>query len=83
MGLFKYTVDDGLDIRKVAFECMYIFLDSCFDRLDIFEFLNYVEDGLKDYYDIKVRCLCLLIECFRRRFCSSDLYFCDLLFCVK
>ena len=33
---------------------MYTLLDSCLDRLDIFEFLNHVEDGLKDHYDIKV-----------------------------
>lgn len=56
MGPFKHTVDDGLDIRKAAFECMYTLLDSCLDRLDIFEFLNHVEDGLKDHYDIKVSC---------------------------
>uniref|UniRef100_A0AAZ3QH17 TATA-binding protein interacting (TIP20) domain-containing protein n=1 Tax=Oncorhynchus tshawytscha TaxID=74940 RepID=A0AAZ3QH17_ONCTS len=55
MGPFKHTVDDGLDIRKAAFECMYTLLDSCLDRLDIFEFLNHVEDGLKDHYDIKGR----------------------------
>lgn len=66
MGPFKHTVDDGLDIRKAAFECMYTLLDSCLDRLDIFEFLNHVEDGLKDHYDIKVRYLCLFIDCFRR-----------------
>ena len=33
---------------------MYTLLDSCLDRLDIFEFLNNVEAGLKDHYDIKV-----------------------------
>ncbi|XP_049773388.1 cullin-associated NEDD8-dissociated protein 1 [Schistocerca cancellata] len=54
MGPFKHTVDDGLDIRKAAFECMYTLLDSCLDRLDIFEFLNHVENGLKDHYDIKM-----------------------------
>ncbi|XP_063225020.1 cullin-associated NEDD8-dissociated protein 1 [Bacillus rossius redtenbacheri] len=54
MGPFKHTVDDGLDIRKAAFECMYTLLDSCLDRIDIFEFLNHVESGLKDHYDIKL-----------------------------
>ena len=39
---------------QAAFECMYTLLDSCLDRLDIFEFLNHMEDGLKDHYDIKV-----------------------------
>ena len=55
MGPFKHTVDDGLDLRKAAFECMYTLLETCLDRLDIFEFLNHVEDGLRDHYDIKVR----------------------------
>lgn len=54
MGPFKHTVDDGLDLRKAAFECMYTLLETCLDRLDSFEFLNHVEDGLKDHYDIKV-----------------------------
>lgn len=54
MGPFKHTVDDGLDIRKAAFECMYTLLDSCLDRIDVFRFLNHVESGLKDHYDIKM-----------------------------
>lgn len=54
MGPFKHTVDDGLDIRKAAFECMYTLLDSCLDRIDVFRFLNHVENGLKDHYDIKM-----------------------------
>lgn len=54
MGPFKHTVDDGLDLRKAAFECMYTLLDSCLDRLDVFEFLQHVESGLKDHYDIKM-----------------------------
>ena len=29
-------------------------LDSSLDQLDIFEFLQHVEDELKDHYDIKV-----------------------------
>ncbi|XP_008945811.1 PREDICTED: cullin-associated NEDD8-dissociated protein 1-like, partial [Merops nubicus] len=53
MGPFKHTVDDGLDVRKAAFECMYTLLESCLDRLDIYEYLNHVEDGLKDHYDIQ------------------------------
>ncbi|NXL85292.1 CAND1 protein, partial [Alectura lathami] len=54
MGPFKHTVDDGLDVRKAAFECMYTLLESCLDRLDIYEYLDHVEDGLKDHYDIRM-----------------------------
>ena len=54
MGPFKHTVDDGLDLRKAAFECMYTLLETCLDQLDVFEFLNHIEDGLRDHYDIKV-----------------------------
>ncbi|XP_062843034.1 cullin-associated NEDD8-dissociated protein 2 [Trichomycterus rosablanca] len=54
MGPFKHTVDDGLDVRKAAFECMYTLLDNCLECLDIFEFLNHVEEGLKDHYDIRM-----------------------------
>lgn len=54
MGPFRHTVDDGLDVRKAAFECMYSLLESCLGQLDICEFLNHVEDGLKDHYDIRV-----------------------------
>jgi cullin-associated NEDD8-dissociated protein 1 len=62
MGPFKHTVDDGLDIRKAAFECMYTLLDSCLDRIDIFEFLNHVEDGLRDHYDIKMLTYLMLVR---------------------
>ena len=54
MGPFKHTVDDGLDVRKAAFECMYSLLESRLGQLDVCEFLNHVEDGLKDHYDIRV-----------------------------
>ena len=62
MGPFKHTVDDGLDIRKAAFECMYTLLDSCLDRIDIFQFLDKVEEGLKDHYDIKMLIYLMLVR---------------------
>ncbi|CAB4029504.1 cullin-associated NEDD8-dissociated 1, partial, partial [Paramuricea clavata] len=62
MGPFKHTVDDGLDIRKAAFECMYTLLETCLDKLDIFEFLTHVENGLKDHYDIKMLTYLMLVR---------------------
>lgn len=54
MGPFKHTVDDGLDIRKAAFECMYTLLEQGLDRVDIMQFLEHVQAGLCDHYDIKM-----------------------------
>lgn len=54
MGPFKHTVDDGLDIRKAAFECMYTLLEQGLDRVDVMQFLEHVQAGLKDHYDIKM-----------------------------
>lgn len=62
MGPFKHTVDDGLDIRKAAFECMYTLLDTCLEQLDVFEFLNHVEEGLRDHYDIKMLTYLMLVR---------------------
>ncbi|KAM9409522.1 cullin-associated NEDD8-dissociated protein 2 [Pholidichthys leucotaenia] len=54
MGPFKHTVDDGLDVRKAAFECMYTLLDGCMEGLDILQYLDHVEEGLRDHYDIRM-----------------------------
>jgi cullin-associated NEDD8-dissociated protein 1 len=43
---------------------MYTLLETCLDKLDIFEFLNHVEDGLKDHYDIKVVVMIFIKEAF-------------------
>ncbi|KJE95984.1 Cullin-associated and neddylation-dissociated 1 [Capsaspora owczarzaki ATCC 30864] len=62
MGPFKHTVDDGLDIRKAAYECMYTLLDTCLDRIDLYEFLGHVMGGLKDHTDIKTLCHLILMR---------------------
>ncbi|CAF0936113.1 unnamed protein product [Didymodactylos carnosus] len=62
MGPFKHTVDDGLDLRKAAYECMYTLLDTCLDKLDIFEYLNYVENGLNDHYDVRMLTFLMVIR---------------------
>ena len=71
MGPFKHTVDDGLDLRKAAFECMYTLLETCLARLDIFEFLSQVENGLRDHYDIKVGVVCVIMG----RGITSDIFY--------
>lgn len=47
-------IDDGLELRKAAFECLDILLDSCPDTLDRPTFLHHLELGLTDHYDVKM-----------------------------
>lgn len=62
LGPFKHKVDDGLEIRKAAFECMYTLLEVCLDRLNIHTFISHLVDGLKDHYDIKMLCHLMLVR---------------------
>ncbi|VDQ06616.1 unnamed protein product [Trichobilharzia regenti] len=54
MGPFKHHEDDGLDLRKCAFECMSTLLETCLDKLVISNFLESLIDGLRDHTDIKL-----------------------------
>ncbi|KAJ3156741.1 Cullin-associated NEDD8-dissociated protein 1 [Geranomyces michiganensis] len=61
MGPFKHQVDDGLEGRKAAFECMYTLLETCLSRIDVFTFLSRVLTGLSDpSNDIKILCHLML-----------------------
>ncbi|CAA19440.1 Cullin-associated NEDD8-dissociated protein 1 [Caenorhabditis elegans] len=55
MGPFKHQVDEGLDLRKCAFECMFTLLESCVDKIDITQFSSVMEVGLSDQnHDVKL-----------------------------
>lgn len=60
LGPFKHTVDDGLELRKAAFECMDTLLAHCPDRLDWTDFVQHILSGLADDHDIKVLCHMML-----------------------
>jgi len=62
LGPFKHKVDDGLEIRKAAFETMYTLLDTCLDRVSVGAFVSNLVDGLKDHYDIKMLAHLMLIR---------------------
>ena len=62
LGPFKHTVDDGLEIRKAAFETMETLLAKCADRLEFSAFLTHLVTGLKDDGDIKLLCHRMLID---------------------
>jgi len=60
LGPFKHHVDDGLELRKAAFECMDTLLDHAPDRLELAQFISHLVGGLKDDHDIKVLCHLML-----------------------
>lgn len=62
LGPFKHKVDDGLEIRKAAYECLYSLLDSCLDRISVPALITNLVDGLKDHYDIKMLCHLIIIR---------------------
>lgn len=56
LGPFKHQIDDGLELRKAAYECMDELLDRCYDRVDAAAFIQHLESGLRDHYDVKTLC---------------------------
>ncbi|CAI9765281.1 unnamed protein product [Fraxinus pennsylvanica] len=61
LGPFKHTVDDGLELRKAAFECVDTLLDSCLDQVNPSSFIvPYLLSGLNDHYDVKMPCHLIL-----------------------
>ncbi|KAJ5488584.1 Cullin-associated NEDD8-dissociated protein 1C-terminal part [Penicillium diatomitis] len=56
MGPFKHKVDDGLDLRKSAYETLYASLDTAFARSHISEILDRVVVGVEDEQDIRAIC---------------------------
>ncbi|KAL9174874.1 hypothetical protein ABFS82_02G079200 [Erythranthe guttata] len=61
LGPFKHTVDDGLELRKAAFECVDTLLDSCLDQVNPSSFIvPFLLSGLDDHYDVKMPCHLIL-----------------------
>ncbi|KAJ3095068.1 Cullin-associated NEDD8-dissociated protein 1 [Phlyctochytrium planicorne] len=60
MGPFKHHVDDGLDARKSAYECMFTLLETCLSRIEVFGFLDRAIHGLSDPSQ-EVKTLCHVI----------------------
>lgn len=57
LGPFKHTVDDGLEIRKAAFECVDTLLDSCLDQVNPSSFIvPYLISGLSGEFIVFFFC---------------------------
>ncbi|KAL2939472.1 Cullin-associated NEDD8-dissociated protein 1 [Bienertia sinuspersici] len=63
LGPFKHVVDDGLELRKAAFECVDTLLDHCLDQVNPSSFIiPYLQSGLDDHYDVKMPCHLILAK---------------------
>ncbi|KAI9930505.1 hypothetical protein ASPWEDRAFT_171133 [Aspergillus wentii DTO 134E9] len=56
MGPFKHKVDDGLELRKSAYETLYASLDTAFSRAHVSEFFDRILAGIDDEQDIRTIC---------------------------
>ncbi|PWN22206.1 TIP120-domain-containing protein [Microstroma glucosiphilum] len=62
MGPFTVIQDDGLDLRKNAYETMYTLLDTCLTQINVSEYLNRVIAGLRDDDQVKLLCYLILVR---------------------
>lgn len=63
MGPFKHKVDDGLEIRKSAYETLYALLETAFPQLspsDLSDCYDRVVAGISDEHDIRILCNLML-----------------------
>ncbi|CAK7231170.1 hypothetical protein SEUCBS140593_007837 [Sporothrix eucalyptigena] len=56
MGPFKHLVDDGLEVRKGAYETLYALMESAFSRISTLSLFDRIIDGLGDEHDIRAMC---------------------------
>jgi cullin-associated NEDD8-dissociated protein 1 len=62
MGPFKHKVDDGLEIRRTAYETLHVLLESAFPLIDIGKFYDRVIAGISDDHDIRMLCTLMLTK---------------------
>lgn len=56
MGPFKHMVDDGLEVRKAAYETLYALMETAFSRISIIDLYDRIIAGLRDDNDIRALC---------------------------
>ncbi|KAI6245159.1 Cullin-associated NEDD8-dissociated protein 1, C-terminal part [Erysiphe necator] len=62
MGPFKHKIDDGLEVRKSAYETLYSLMDIAFSRLSILTFYDRILAGLRDQHEIRALCNLILTK---------------------
>jgi cullin-associated NEDD8-dissociated protein 1 len=65
MGPFKHKVDDGLEIRKSAYETLYALFETAFSKLsptDLSDCFDRIVAGISDEHDIRILCNLMLTK---------------------
>lgn len=62
MGPFKHKVDDGLDVRKSAYETLYTLMEAAYSRISPVNLFDRIIAGLGDEHEIKVLCNLMLTK---------------------
>ncbi|MCJ1281502.1 hypothetical protein MMC26_000822 [Xylographa opegraphella] len=62
MGPFKHKVDDGLEIRKSAYETLHALMETAFPRMSASDLFDRVVAGLQDDHEIRMLCNLMLTK---------------------
>jgi cullin-associated NEDD8-dissociated protein 1 len=62
LGPFKHRVDDGLDTRKAAFECMYTLLERLPGVVAVADFVHPLVSGMDDEQEIKLQAYLIIVR---------------------
>ncbi|MCJ1437915.1 hypothetical protein MMC27_007302 [Xylographa pallens] len=62
MGPFKHKVDDGLEIRKSAYETLHALMETAFTRMSASDLFDRVIAGLQDDHEIRMLCNLMLTK---------------------
>lgn len=62
MGPFKHKVDDGLEVRKSAYETLYMLLETAMARLNLPDFFDRIIAGITDEHDVRTLCNLMLTK---------------------
>jgi len=62
LGPFTQNVDDGLPLRKAAYQALGTILSVAPHRVDVREFVGYISTGLTDYDDVQMLAYAILYD---------------------
>ncbi|EPS39189.1 hypothetical protein H072_7034 [Dactylellina haptotyla CBS 200.50] len=60
MGPFKHKVDDGLELRKTAYDTLYAFIETSYARMNPSQIYDRIIAGLTDEHEVQIICNLML-----------------------